>query len=360
MGRRTLGWVGYLLVASIVASACALAAPPGISSFSPASGPVGEIVLISGSNLGEVRVVAFNGVNATIVGTGPSGVLAKVPTGATSGQISVTSDAGTAVSGRRFVVTPGGANPESAGDPSAPPAVATTTGYSLLSVRTGRGTFAVHLIKERLAEVSVRTVAANANECRNDCPVKPLAEYVAENGAYAGMNGTYLCPPDYADCAGKVNSYDYAVYDSNRRTWTNARALGGQNALVTFDGSTPSFFRRSGTFLSSRGTRFPITAGFTMYPLLLQDGEVVDSEAEQSPAQQQRSMKGSIGVDGSYIYLALVVNASVTDSAYVLRALGVRDALNLDGGGTAAMWIGGAYRVGPGRLLPNAVLLTKP
>lgn len=53
-------------------------------------------------------------------------------------------------------------------------------------------------------------------------------------------------------------------------------------------------------------------------------------------------------------------NASVTDSAYVLQAIGVRDAMNLDGGGTGAMYIGGAYRVGPGRQLPNAVLLMKP
>jgi exopolysaccharide biosynthesis protein len=48
------------------------------------------------------------------------------------------------------------------------------------------------------------------------------------------------------------------------------------------------------------------------------------------------------------------------DTAYVLQALGARDALNLDGGGTAAMWIGGGYKVGPGRLLPNAIVLTKP
>jgi len=44
----------------------------------------------------------------------------------------------------------------------------------------------------------------------------------------------------------------------------------------------------------------------------------------------------------------------------VMAALGAKDALNLDGGGTAAMYIGGAYTVGPGRLLPNAIVLTKP
>ena len=41
-----------------------------------------------------------------------------------------------------------------------------------------------------------------------------------------------------------------------------------------------------------------------------------------------------------------------------VQALGVRDALNLDGGATSAMWLG-SYRVAPGRLLPNAVLLIK-
>ena len=95
-----------------------------------------------------------------------------------------------------------------------------------------------------------------------------------------------------------------------------------------------------------------------MYPLLLQEGRVVNSENEQSDAQKLRSMKGSIGVDDTFVYLVLVANASVTESAHVLQALGVREALNLDGGGTSAMWLG-SYKVGPGRLLPNAVLLTR-
>ena len=50
----------------------------------------------------------------------------------------------------------------------------------------------------------------------------------------------------------------------------------------------------------------------------------------------------------------------LTDAQLVLQALRVQDAINLDGGGTAAMWIEGQYTVGPGRLLPNAILLIKP
>ena len=349
--------IALLLSVLCVASACAPEGPPSISSFSPTTGPVGITITVIGSNLGDVVIATIGGVNAEIVDRSPSRVVLEVPDDAVTGPIMLAGRGTTVTSRLRFVVAARNANT----DPSpGPPAVATNTGYSLLSVPTALGTFAVHLIKERLADVSVRTVAANTVVCRKDCPVKPLADYVAENRAYAGMNGTYLCPPDYADCAGKVNSYEYAVYDSNLRTWLNLPSLAtSQTGLVTFTGSTPTFYRRSSVYARERLSLAPITAGMSMYPLLLENGSVVNSEAEQSDAQKLRSMKGSIGVDDSYVYLALVANASVTESAHVLRALGVRDALNLDGGGTSAMWLG-SYKVGPGRLLPNAVLLTRP
>jgi hypothetical protein len=231
------------------------------------------------------------------------------------------------------------------------------TGGSTIDVPTARGTFTTQLIKERLADVTVRTVTANAADCFDQCPVKPLAQYVSENGAYAGIHGTYLCPPDYASCAGKVNSYEYAVYNSVLGRWLNPRAfVNPVNALVAFNGKTPTYYRHIQTFDSSTS----VTAAISNFPLLLQGGTVVDTEAEQTDAQRQRGAKGSIGTDGTYIYLAIVSNATVTESAFVLQALGVKDAMNLDGGGTSALWIGGQYLMGPGRLLPNAVLLMKP
>ena len=245
-------------------------------------------------------------------------------------------------------------------DGTLPTPAASGTGYSFQNVATVRGTFGVHLIKERLSDVTVRTLTANAIDCFNNCPAKPLAQYALENGAYAGMNGTYLCPPDYADCASKVNSYDYAVYNSALRKWLNQRAISGQNGLAVWNGASPTFYRRGATYAQSAASQNSPTAAISNYPLLLQGGAVVDSTAEQSPSQMLRGTKGAIGVDGTYVYLAIVAGATVTESAYVLQALGVRDALNLDGGGTAAMWIAGSYKVGPGRQLPNAVLLTKP
>jgi hypothetical protein len=42
-----------------------------------------------------------------------------------------------------------------------------------------------------------------------------------------------------------------------------------------------------------------------------------------------------------------------------MKTLGADFALNLDGAGSAALWYDGAYKVGPGRLLPNAILFRK-
>jgi hypothetical protein len=242
-------------------------------------------------------------------------------------------------------------------DGTPPPPPDSGTGYSFVNVQTSRGTFGTHLVKERLSQVTVKTLTANTTDCSNNCPAKPLAQYVAENAGYAGINGTYLCPPDYPQCATKVNSYDYAVYNSNLRKWINYNALNAQNGGIIWNGTTTSAYRRTYVYFQQQG---PLTAGITNFPMLVLGGAVIDSTAEQTTAQQNKGTKGAIGVDGTYVYLAIITNANVTDAAYVMQALGARDALNLDGGGTAALWIAGSYKVGPGRLLPNAIVLTKP
>ena len=240
--------------------------------------------------------------------------------------------------------------------PPAPPAVYSPTGYSRIDVPTAAGTFTTHLIKERLADVRVRTLTANTSDCFSACPAKPLAQYVAENGAYAGIHGSYFCPPDYAPCASKVNTYDYAVYNSNLGAWINPRHLSNPiNALATFTSGSATFYRRVSSY-----ARGPVSAGISNFPLVLQNGVPVDVSADVDANQMLRGTRGAIAVDATYVYLAVISNASVPQIAFVMQALGARDAMNLDGGGSVAMWIGGGYVVGPGRQLPNAIVLLKP
>lgn len=64
-------------------------ANPVVTSFSPTSGQIGDEVTISGENFGVIVQVLFNSVPGTVVSSTLNQVIAKVPTGATSGIISV-------------------------------------------------------------------------------------------------------------------------------------------------------------------------------------------------------------------------------------------------------------------------------
>ena len=78
---------------------------PTISSFSPTSGPVGTVVVITGQSLTGATKVKFNGVAATsFTVNSNTQVTATVPTGATTGKIKVTTAGGTATSSTNFTV----------------------------------------------------------------------------------------------------------------------------------------------------------------------------------------------------------------------------------------------------------------
>ena len=79
--------------------------PPTLTRFNPTRGPVGARVTLTGTHLNEATAVAFNGVRApefeVVSGTS---IEAVVPSGATSGPISVVTPGGTAVSAEPFTV----------------------------------------------------------------------------------------------------------------------------------------------------------------------------------------------------------------------------------------------------------------
>jgi peptide/nickel transport system substrate-binding protein len=86
---------------------------PTITSFSPTSGPVGTTVTINGTGFTGASSVKFNGTAATTwVIYSSTRIYAKVPTGATTGPISVTNPAGTGQSAASFTVTGGGGAPK--------------------------------------------------------------------------------------------------------------------------------------------------------------------------------------------------------------------------------------------------------
>jgi uncharacterized repeat protein (TIGR03803 family) len=78
---------------------------PGITSFSPASGPVGTVVTINGTGLSQATAVKFGGIAATAFTVNSDiKITATVPTGAITGKISVTTPGGVGNSATTFTV----------------------------------------------------------------------------------------------------------------------------------------------------------------------------------------------------------------------------------------------------------------
>jgi large repetitive protein len=72
---------------------CGGSIKPTISSFTPASAPVGATVIITGTNFDSTpasNTVTFNGIAAVVASCTSTQIVATVPQGATSGPITVT------------------------------------------------------------------------------------------------------------------------------------------------------------------------------------------------------------------------------------------------------------------------------
>ena len=78
-------------------------APTGLG-FSPASGMVGNTIVLTGTGLASATSVRFDGVSARFTVASDTQIAATVPAGATSGPIIVTTPGGTVVSSSRFTV----------------------------------------------------------------------------------------------------------------------------------------------------------------------------------------------------------------------------------------------------------------
>jgi len=105
-------------------------------------------------------------------------------------------------------------------------------------------------------------------------------------------------------------------------------------------------------------TRFSLGAG----PTLVRDGQVsVHAAAEGFRDPKIVSWSGTRSVVGTTaagdVMLAVIGGATITQAASVMQVLGAADAMNLDDNGSTGLVCGGRYLIGPGRQVPNALVL---
>lgn len=234
-----------------------------------------------------------------------------------------------------------------------------------VSVPTSSGSYVIDIIKLHKERFRMATESAETSDCSNGCAAKSLFAYAQERGAQIGIHGTYFCPPDYADCVSKTNTYLWPFFDSSARVMINASSLQvhkGPMLASTVQGAY-KYFHRTKDFGSSvadfeAANSATLEAAVSNYPSLVENGALV-VESEQMLDDGQRTIKGTrggIGINDRFVMLVVARSATVIDLARVFQAIGATHALNLDGGGSVALLFGGSYVVGPGRDLPNAIL----
>ena len=228
-----------------------------------------------------------------------------------------------------------------------------SSSYCQLTVKIDSGTFTVDAIGASLSSTAVVTDTAISSNCSNNCATKSLQSYVSANGGFAGMHGTYFCPPDYISCAGKVNSFDFPVYNSRLKKWINEDKLFWSNrAMMAFTSGSAVFYPQANSYSGLSG----IKAGIVNFPGLVSNGKNIVGNYSLDSAPNIRGNRGGVAVKSNVVYLINAHNATVPEFAKIMVALGVTHALNLDGGGSTALYYKGSYKAGPGRSLPNALI----
>jgi len=224
------------------------------------------------------------------------------------------------------------------------------SGFSVQSVSTDNGNFTVYTVAADLNSTKVIVDTASGGDCSYNCPTLPLADYVSRNGAFAGINGTFFCPAEYPSCAEKTGSFDLLVMNKNKTYFNSSNNVYSTNPAVIFYGNTARFVGQALEWGRDTG----VDAVLSNYPLLVSGGQIVYGGGGDTKFSQ-KGARGFVAAKGNMTYIGDVLNATMTDSAKVLKTLGMDNAMNLDEGGSTALWSGG-YKLGPGRNIPNALL----
>ncbi|OGK14074.1 hypothetical protein A2862_03615 [Candidatus Roizmanbacteria bacterium RIFCSPHIGHO2_01_FULL_38_41] len=225
------------------------------------------------------------------------------------------------------------------------------SGYRRQQVQIDIGSYLVDIFTADLNSVRVIVDTAADGDCRDNCPVLALGDYVSRSGAIAGINGPYFCPASYPSCAGKTNSFDTLLMNKNKVYFNSDNNVYSTVPAVIFTGNSARFVGQSLEWGRDTGVDSVIAS----QPMLLSGGNIVYG-GDSEPKRGSKGSRSFIGTSGSTVYIGVVHNATVAEVARVLHGLGIQYALNLDSGGSTAFWVGG-YKVGPGRATPFGILI---
>ncbi len=241
------------------------------------------------------------------------------------------------------------------------------TTVKTVRVATSRGTFSTVqlLLDRRNKNWQIMTDTGEATDCTENCTTLSVRDFARRHNAVAAFEGTYFCD-DGVNCVGGMNSYVYPVFNSWSRTMVNqAQIKYTVDPLVLFDEkNTPLYLPTGSLFdtLAEFETRYAMTvqAAIGNAPAMVEAGQnVLANDALDSSQRNTRATRAFLGWKGFFVYLVTVRSATLPDAAAVATAMGLDYALNLDGGGSTAIYNDGTHYAGPGRAVPNAIVIVQ-
>lgn len=245
-----------------------------------------------------------------------------------------------------------------------PVAVSSYNQYERKSVITATGTFTVDVITVDLTnpKLRIQTLGATVDKCLSQCPALSVAAFNERGKGFAAINGTY-----FDTSAAKKNYYFFPVYDSLKKVFINEDQLKywTTGPIMAFDANNKFYYFKDARemksvadFELSKGA--PLQAAIGNKPRLVEEGMNYLIDWEVDNAQRTfKTLRNALGYANNKLYLVVAQKATVPDLADIMIALGSQYAINLDGGGSTALMYGGEYLLGPGRNVPNALVLSE-
>lgn len=230
-------------------------------------------------------------------------------------------------------------------------------GYSSIVVATEKGNFSASVLSIDLNSARMITDTGNDGDCETNCTALSLQDFVNRNAGFAGVNGTYFCPATYPECSSKTDSFDFPVYNTRLNHWINGGNLFWNSRSIFYtDGSGAHYMQNANSFSGS------VLAGIVNYPGLVNGGTVQIDDNQSGLSDKQKAVGTKVGIgmrDSKNVMIVVARNVNMQQFAYVFKALGATGALNLDTGGSTALFYNGKYIIGPGRNIPNAIIFAR-
>ncbi len=235
--------------------------------------------------------------------------------------------------------------------------------YKHSSIKTSDGEFKIDYIEIDLTSDKIEIVTDTADDfnCKTNCQAKTLAKFVLDNNAFAGINGSYFCSD--SSC---VRNYFFApIFNSNKNVLINEDQLKywTTGAIIAFDKNNKYYyfkdsreFKSVENFESTNNTT--LKALISNKPRLIENGMNVLIDWDIDAGQRNvKTTRNALAFRGDKMYLLVAYKSTLNDLANILKSMQMEYALNLDGGGSAALYYNDEYMVGPGRNIPNALMI---